>query len=168
MTSNATTTYTRIQTAIHLADVVLGAMTDILATLRIGSTRRFSNPETDPCVAISNWINEESLKCVALECHQPNGAVSPILEVPVAYTGTGEGDREYTSDRASLARYLAKLQTVPRETSYRLLCSFHRPSSDQPGWTSAYSVSTSGMQSYDFGRLAAGPHASAYLRYFKH
>ena len=167
MTRTATTTYTRTHTATHLADVVLGSIADILGTLRIDPTRLFANWELDQR-AISNWIKEESLECVALECHQPNGTVSPILEFPVAYAGTGEGDRKFTADRASLARYLAKLQTVPRGTSYRLFCSFHGPRSDQPGWTTGSRASTAGMRSYRFGRLAAGPHASADLRYFKH
>ena len=166
MTYTVTATYTRTYTATHLADVILGSIADILETLGIDVTRLFADWETDQR-AISSWIKEGSLRCVALECHQPNGTVSPIMEFPVSYTGTGEGDRQFTADRASLARYLAKLQSVPRGTTYRLFCSFHRPHSDQPGWGPGLRSSTSGMQSHSFGTLAAGPHASAGLRYLR-
>jgi hypothetical protein len=84
----------------------------------------------------------------------------------VSYAGTGEGDRKFTADRAALARYLAKLQNVPRGTVYRLFCSYSGPHSDQTGWSPGTRASLSGMRSYSFGTLAAGPHASAGLRYF--
>ena len=166
MTYTTTATYTRTHTATHLADVILGSIADILGTLGIDPTRLFADWETDQS-AISNWIEEGTLRCVALECHRPNGTVSPIMEFPVSYTGTGEGDRKFTADRAALARYLAKLQSVPWGTTYRLFCSFNGPHSDQPGWSSGHRASTSGMQSHSFGTLAAGPHASAGLRYLK-
>lgn len=165
-TGTATSIYTRTHTATHLADVILGSVADILGTLGIDATRLFADWDTDQR-AISNWINERSLRCVALECHQPTGTVTPILEFPVSYTGTGEGDRRFTADRASLARYLAKLQSVPRGTRYRLFCSFNGPRSPQQGWSSGSRASTSGMQSHSFGTLAAGPHANAGLRYFR-
>ena len=166
MTYTTTATYTRTHTATHLADVILGSVADILGTLGVDPTRLFADWETDQS-AISNWIEEGTLRCVALECHQPNGTVSPIMEFPVSYTGTGEGDRKFTADRAALARYLAKLQSVPRGTTYRLFCSFNGPHSEQPGWSSGHRASISGMQSHSFGTLAAGPHASAGLRYLK-
>src|SRR5438270_5536135 len=133
MTYTSVTTYTRTHTATHLADVILGSVADILATLGIDATRVFADWDTDQR-AISAWIEEGSLACVALECHQPSGTVAPILEFPVSYSGTGEGDRKFTADRASLARYLAKLQSVPRGTTYRLFCSYNRDHSTQPGW----------------------------------
>ena len=166
MTYTRTATYTRTHTATHLADVILGSIADILGTLGVDPTRLFADWETDQS-AISNWIEEGTLRCVALECHQPNGTVSPIMELPVSYTGTGEGDRKFTADRASLARYLAKLQSVPWGTTYRLFCSFNGPHSKQPGWSLGHRTSTSGMQSHSFGTLAAGPHASAGLRYLR-
>ena len=165
-TSVSTTTYTRTHTATHLADVILGSIADILATLRIDATRVFADWDTDQR-AISAWITEGSLASVALECHQPTGAVSPIFEFPVSYLlGTGEGDRKFTADRAALARYLAKLQTVPAGTVYRIFCSHNGTHSNQPGWAPATRASLSGMRSYSFGTLAAGPHASAGLRFF--
>ena len=166
MTYTATSTYTRTHTATHLADVILGSIADILGTLGLDVTRLFADWETDQR-AISNWIKEGSLKCVALECHQPSGIVSPIMEFPVSYTGTGEGDRQFTAHRASLARYLAKLENVPWGTTYRIFCSFNGPHSNQPGWGPGYRASTGEMRSHSFGTLAAGPHASASLRYLR-
>ena len=165
MTYTSVSTYTRTHTATHLADVILGSIADILGTLGIDATRVFADWDTDQR-AISAWIEEGSLASVALECHQPGGAVTPIFEFPVLYIGTGEGDRKFTADRAALARYLAKLQNVPRGTVYRLFCSYSGSHSDQTGWSPGTRASLSGMRSYSFGTLAAGPHASAGLRYF--
>jgi hypothetical protein len=165
MTYTSVSTYTRTHTATHLADVILGSIADILGTLGIDATRVFADWDTDQR-AISAWIEEGSLASVALECHQPSGAVAPIFEFPVSYAGTGEGDRKFTADRAALARYIAKLQSVPKGTVYRLFCSYNASHSDQSGWSPASRASLSGMRSYSFGTLAAGPHASAGLRYF--
>ena len=165
MTYTSVSTYTRTHTATHLADVILGSIADILGTLGIDATRVFADWDTDQR-AISAWIEEGSLASVALECHQPGGAVAPIFEFPVSYSGTGEGDRKFTADRAALARYLAKLQTVPTGTVYRLFCTYNGSHSGQTGWGPGTRASLSGMRSYSFGTLAAGPHASAGLRYF--
>ena len=136
MTYTSVSTYTRTHTATHLADVILGSIADILGTLGIDATRVFADWDTDQR-AISAWIEEGSLASVALECHQPGGAVAPIFEFPVSYVGTGEGDRKFTADRAALARYLAKLQTVPTGTVYRLFCNYNgshsRPDGMGPG-----------------------------------
>jgi len=165
MTYTSVSTYTRTHTATHLADVILGSIADILGTLGINATRVFADWDTDQR-AISAWIAEGSLASVALECHQPGGAVAPIFEFPVSYAGTGEGDRKFTADRAALARYLAKLQSVPPGTAYRLFCTYNGSHSDQTGWSPGTRASLSGMRSYSFGTLAAGPHASAGLRFF--
>ena len=165
MTYTSVSTYTRTHTATHLADVILGSIADILGTLGIDATRVFADWDTDQR-AISAWIEEGTLASVALECHQPGGAVAPVFEFPVSYVGTGEGDRKFTADRAALARYLAKLQTVPTGTVYRLFCNYNGSHSNQAGWGPATRASLSGMRSYSFGTLAAGPHASAGLRYF--
>ncbi len=166
MTRTSTTTVTRTHTAIHLADVILTSVAGILAELSIDRTRLLSDWACDQH-AISNWIEEGSLECVVLECHQPGGAVSPILEFPVSYGSSGMGDRKFTADRASLARYLAKLHSVSDGTSYYLLCTFNGDHSQQPGWGPAIRISVSGMRAHSFGRLAAGPDAGADLRYYK-
>ena len=159
-------TFTRTHTATHLADVILGSIADILATLGIDPTRLFADWPTDQ-TAISAWIAEGSLKCVALECHRPDGTVNPIFEFPVSYTVSGVGNRKFTADRAALAKYLAKLQHVPRGTAYRFFCSFSRPHSPQAGWSPGKRASVNGMRSSSFGTLAAGPHAGAGMRYYR-
>ena len=166
MTRTSTTTVTRTHTATHLAKVILTSVAGILAELSIDRTQLFGHW---PCAhhAISNWIEEGSLECVVLECHQPGGAVSPILEFPVSYGSSGVGDRKFTFDRASLARYLAKLHSVPDGTSFRLLCTFNGHRSQQPGWGPAIRTSVSVMRAHSFGRLATAPHASANLRYLR-
>ena len=166
MTRTSTSTLTRTHTATHLADVIQGAVADILATLGIDPMRLLVDWKINQR-AISNWIDEGSLRSVVLECHRPGGTVNPILEFPVSYDGTGAGDRKLTADRASLVRFLAKLQTVPAGTTHRLICTFYRQHTTQPGWGPASRASVAGMQSHSFGRLAAGPHASADLRYFR-
>jgi hypothetical protein len=165
MTYTSVSTYSRTHTATHLADIILGSIADILGTLGINATRVFADWDTHQH-AISAWITEGSLASVALECHQPGGAVAPIFEFPVSYAGTVEGDRKFTADRAALARYLAKLQSVPTGTVYRLFCTYNGSHSDQTGWIPATRTSLTGMSSYSFGTLAAGPHASAGLRFF--
>jgi hypothetical protein len=165
MTATSVSTYTRTQTATHLADVVLGSVADILGTLGIDATRVFADWDTDQR-AIVGWITEGSLAAVVLECHQPNGTVGPIFEFPVSYSVSGEGDRKFTADRAALGRYLAKLQSVPTGTVHRIFCKFSGSHSAQPGWGVGTLASVAGMRSYSFGTLATGPHANAGLRYF--
>ena len=159
-------TFTRTHTAAHLADVILGSIADILGKLGIDPTRLFADWETDQS-AISAWIAEGSLTCVALECHRPDRVVDPIFEFPVSYTLSGVGNRQFTADRAALARYLAKLRSVPRGTAYRLFCNFNGPHSEQPGWSPGTRASLAGMRSSSFGTLAAGPHADAGMRYYR-
>ena len=164
-TAVSTHAHTRTHTATHLSDVILGSIADILATLGIDPTRLFADWETDQS-AISAWIEEGSLTRVALECHRPSGAVDPIFEFPVSYTVSGAVNRQFTADRAALARYLAKLRSVPCGTTYRLFCNFNGPHSEQPGWSPGTRASVDGMRSSSFGTLAAGPHAGAGMRYF--
>ena len=161
----STHAHTRTHTATHLADVILGSIADILATLGIDPTHLFADWETDQS-AISAWIGEGSLTGVALECHRPNGTVDPIFEFPVSYTVSGVGNRKFTADRAALARYLAKLRSVPLGTTYRLFCNFKGSHTKQPGWSPGTRASVGGMRSSSFGTLAAGPHAGAGMRYF--
>ncbi|MEV6963886.1 hypothetical protein AB0M47_02145 [Hamadaea sp. NPDC051192] len=164
-TSTSTSTWTIVHTATHLADVILGSIADILGHLGIDATQLFSSWAQDES-AITAWIAEESLESVVLECHRPSGSVSPILEFPVSYTVGGVADKTFTADRASLARYLAKLETVPKGTTYRLFVTFRKARTPQPGWSSATRAGTNGMRSSSFGTLAGAPHGSAGLRYF--
>lgn len=163
-TSTSTSTWTITHTATHLAEVILGSIADILGTLGIDPTRLFADWTTNQN-AIQAWIVERSLDRVVLECHHPSGVVSPVLEFPVAYEAGGQADKGFTADRASLARYLAKLAAVPPGSQFRLFVSYRSAYTPQPGWGPGTRASTTGMRSHSFGTLAAGPHASASLRY---
>jgi hypothetical protein len=163
-TSTSASTWTITHTATHLADAILGSIANILGHLGIDATRMFADWSQDEA-AISAWIAEKSLDVVVLECHQPSGKVSPVLEFPVRYKTSGVGDESFTIDRASLARYLAKLHSVPPRTTYRLFVTFRAPRTPQPGWAPGTRADTTGMRSMSFGTLANAPHAQSSMRY---
>jgi hypothetical protein len=165
-TSTSTSTYTRTQTAVYLTEVVMGTIADILADLRIDLTTLYRDWKQDEA-AIAAWIGEGSLEQVVLECHQPGGTVSPVLEFPVSYRSSGAADPKFTADRAALARYRAKLDRVPAGTVFRLLCAFSKTPSPQPGWERGTRASTSGLRPLRFGTLASAPHATVGLRYLR-
>jgi len=165
-TSTYTSTHTRTKTAVYLTDVVLGTIADILADLNIDITSLYRDWKQDEA-AIATWIEEESLQQVVLECHQPNGAIAPIIEFPVAYRSSGEGDSTFTADRAALARYRAKLTRVPAGTTYGVICTFRAAHTPQPGWRPASRASTDGLKSLKFGTLASAPHAALAMRYLR-
>ncbi len=164
MTSTSTTAYTRTNTAVYLTDVVMGGIADILGQLRIDLTTLYRDWTQDES-AIRTWIEEGSLNEVVLQCHQPNGTVAPIIEFPVSYQASGVGDAAFTADRASLARYRAKLSSVPAGTTYNIVCTFLKSRTTMPGWTPTTRASTAGLQSMRFGTLGSAPHASVDLRY---
>lgn len=164
MTTTATYSYTRVHTATHLTDVILGAIGDILADLRIRVgplNDRWEIYEN----AIKAWISEGSLAAVVLECQPPTGPAKPVIEFPVTYTATGTGDAEFTASRARMARFLAKLDQVPAGTTFRVVCTYNGPATDQPGWSATTRASTTGLQSLTFGTIGSAPHASASMRY---
>ena len=163
-TATATSVYTRTHTATYLTEVILGSIGELLAELGIKSDRLYERWELD-AAAIQQWIEEESLDTVVLECHQPSGTVSPIVEFPVVYNAYGLGDKQFTAQRAKLARYRAKLARVPAGTLFGIVCTF-RTSHHTPmdGWTATSRASTSGMRSSSFGVLASAPHGSASMR----
>lgn len=163
-TTTVTTTYTRTHTATYLAEVILGAIGDLLAELGINSLRLYDRWDLDQD-AIKQWIEEESLDTVVLECRQPDGTVSPIIEFPVVYDAYGLGDKQFTAQRAKLARFSAKLAHVPAGTTWGIVCTFrttyHTP---MDGWSPTSRASTAGMRSTSFGVLASAPHANASMR----
>jgi hypothetical protein len=164
MTSTSTRTTTRTHTATHLTDVIMGAIADILAGLRLDLTTLYRDWTQDEN-AIQAWILEGSLKEVVLECHQPRGIVAPVIEFPVAYRPDGSGDAEFTASRARLARFRQKIDRVPTGTSYRLCCTFNGPHTPQPGWSPGTRASTAGLRSINYGTLGSAPDASASMRY---
>ncbi|MEA2497437.1 MAG: hypothetical protein QOJ29_5348 [Thermoleophilaceae bacterium] len=165
-TSTSIFVYTRTNTAVFLSDVILGSVADILAHLGIDSTRLQADWDTDQA-AIKAWIEEESLAMVVLECTQPSGKVAPVIEFPVSYGASGLADQSFTNSRAALARYRAKLDSVPRGTTFRLVCTFRSSRTPQPGWSPTTRASTAGLSSTSFGTLATGPHASTAMRYLR-
>jgi Bacterial HORMA domain 2 len=164
VTYTSTGTTTRTHTATYLTDVIMGTIADILADLRIDLTTLFRDWEQEEN-AISAWIQEGSLKEVVLECHQPSGTVAPVIEFPIAYRASGTGDAEFTTSRARLARFRAKLDQVPAGTTYRLFCTFNGPRTPQPGWASGTRASTDGLRSINYGTLGSAPDAAASMRY---
>lgn len=164
MTSTSTNTFTRTNTAVYLTDVVMGAIADILGELRIDLTTLYRDWKQDEA-AIKAWIEEGSLKEVILQCQQPDGTAAPIVEFPVNYQTSGVAEASFTADRASLARYRAKLSSVPPGTTYSIVCTFRSARTPMPGWGPTTRASTSGLQSARFGTLGSAPHASVDMRY---
>jgi len=165
MTSTYTYSYTRTHTATHLTDIILGTITDILADLGINMDRLHRDWMQNEN-AIKAWIEEGSLDTVVLECHQPSGVVVPVIEFPVSYTTSGDGNADFTASRARLARFLAKLDRVPVGTTYKLLCTYNGPFSDQPGWGPGQRAGINGLRGITFGTLGSAPHASTGMRYY--
>lgn len=165
-TRTSTTTTTATHTATWLAEVILGTIADILADLGIDLTRLYRDWEQDEN-AIRSWVLEQSLAVVVLECHQPGGTVAPVVEFPVRYGASGTGDAQFTAQRASLARFRAKLDRVPAGTTFSLFCSFSGPHSNQPGWSAATRSSTAGLRPTSLGTIATAPDASASMRYLR-
>ncbi|MGA5491028.1 hypothetical protein ACPCK1_25135 [Streptomyces pseudogriseolus] len=165
MTSTYTYSYTRAHTATHLTDVILGTITGILADLKISMDPLSCNWVQNEN-AIKAWIEEGSLDAVVLECHQPSGAVAPVIEFPVSYTTPGDGNAEFTASRARAARFRAKLDRVPTGTTYRLFCTFNGPRTPQPGWGPGQRASIDGLSGITFGTLGSAPHASTGMRYY--
>ena len=162
--STSTNTYTRTHTAAYLADAVLGSISEILAHLGIPLTNGSWDFSRD-ADAIAAWIKEESLQEVVLECHRPDGTVVPVFEFPVRYTADVIDDAVFTASTALLAKYRAKIASVPAGTQFQLFCTYRREHSTQPGWSPGTRASTAGLRSSAFGTLASGPHAAASLRY---
>jgi hypothetical protein len=165
-TSTSTYNYTRTNTAVFLSDVILGSIADILAHLGIDTNRLWASWDRDQA-AIKTWLEEESLAMVVLECTQPSGRVAPVVEFPVAYGTSGLADEAFTHSRAALARYRAKLDSVPTGTTFKLVCTFRKGHTPQPGWSPTTRASTAGLASLNFGTLATGPHASTSMRYLR-
>jgi hypothetical protein len=166
-TATSTTVHTRTHTATFLAEVILGTIGDLLADLGINANRLYADWDQDEA-AIKQWIEEESLDTVVLECRQASGKVAPIVEFPVSYTSYGLGDAAFTAQRAKLARYRAKLATVPAGTTFGLVCTFRKAyHTPMPGWSPTSRASTAGLRSTNFGVLASAPHASASMRVLK-
>jgi hypothetical protein len=163
-TSTSTTVITRTHTATYLAEAILGTISEILGHLGISLDDGPWDYKRDAS-AIAAWIEEESLREVIVECHQPDGTVDPVFEFPVRFTVDAIGDAVFTTSTASLAKYRAKITKAPKGSRFELFCSHRGPHSSQPGWSAGTRASTIGLQSSAFGTVASGPHAAAAMRY---
>lgn len=165
-TRTSTTTHTRTHTATFLSDLIMGTIGDVLAHLGIDLTRLYRDWTQDQ-TAFKKWIEEEALAMVILECHRPDGSVAPIFEFPIDYKAQSGADKAFVESRASLARYRAKLDTVPSGTVFRLVCTYRGPHSPQAGWGPGRRTSTAGLSSLSFGNLGQAPHAGVAMRYLR-
>ncbi|HEV7642087.1 MAG TPA: hypothetical protein VGO39_14570 [Gaiellaceae bacterium] len=163
-THTTTSVYTRTHTAVYLTEAILSTITGILAQLDIDASRLLRDWEQDS-KAISAWITEGSLAMVIVECTRPDGTVNPVFEFPVTYTSGREGDAQFVTSQAAIARYRAKFATTPRGTTFRLFCTFCTARTPQPGWSEGTRASIDGLRSTSFGTVAEGPHARASGRY---
>jgi hypothetical protein len=163
--ATATTTYTvtRTHTATHLSNAIAGAIAEILTQLGISAHSLMADWSSTYDPAIKAWIIEGSLDKVVVECHRPSGTVDPVLEFPIEYYTDGSGSLSHR--HVALARQWAKLKSVPSGTTFKVICSYNGPHTDQPGWGPAQRASTASLRSVTLGTLAAGPHASTAIRY---
>lgn len=162
-TSVGTRTATRTQTATHLSDAILGTFSSVLARLGLTDAylaRHWSTIER----GLTTWIEEGALDEVRLEIGSPSDP-DAVFEVPIAYRYTGEGDHEFVTSQARLARAMAKFTTVPASAQYRIVVTHRCQHTDVSGWTETTAADTSGLSAYHLGSLASGPDASASMNY---
>jgi hypothetical protein len=112
---------------------------------------------------LATWINEGSLKQVTLE-FGPKERPLAVFELPLQYRVSGDGSVEFVANKARLARYLAKLSSVPAGTLYRVVASHYGSYTDM-GWNLTTLASTAGMSSFGLGALGRAPDASVSGRY---
>lgn len=165
-TQTSTQVYTRTHTATFLSELIMGTVADILGELGIDLTRLYRDWDQDE-QAIKAWIEEGSLEMLVLECKRPTGSTSPVFEFPVEYKPSGFADPSFVESRASLARYRAKLDSVPSGTEYRLVACFNGPRTPQPGWSPGNRAGTQGMESLSFGTLGEAPEGRVSMRYLR-
>jgi hypothetical protein len=155
---------TNVRTAVHLSDAILGTFEHILAHLGLASTyldRHWKTIET----GLITWISEGSLADARLECGDPADPEA-VFTVPLSYKVSGAGDISFVTSQARITRALAKCESVPSGTLYRVVVSHIGNYTPVDGWSLATAADTSGLSSYALGGLASGPDASAALNYY--
>jgi hypothetical protein len=162
-TQMRTSTSVRTQTAVHLTDIITGAFSAIIATLRLSRETLDAHWDTIE-QGLMIWIEEGSLEDVCLEFGDPN-APEAIFEIPIEYRFTGVGNVEFVASRARLVRLTAKIEEVPHGTSYRVIANHQGSHTAVPGWFATDAANRSGLSSYNLGSLGSGPNASASLNY---
>jgi len=165
-TSVGTAVYTdtRVRTAVHLTNAIMGTFEHILAHLGLSPgylSRHWDSIET----GLQTWIAEGSLDDVRLECGDPTDPQA-VFSIPLSYEVSGSGDITFVTSQARVTRTLAKLQSVPAGTTYRLVASYSQPHTPVDGWSETTAADTTAMSAYALGGVASGPDASASLKYF--
>jgi hypothetical protein len=157
-----TSTNTRTATAVFLTDTIMGAFSEIIAALGL-SRAQLTSQWTIIENALKQWIEEGSLEEVVLECG-PENAPYAVFEIPVRYSAAS-GEIEFVANKARVARYMAKLASVPAGATYRVVVSNSSGHTPMYGWTSATRASTAGMNSFSLGSLGRAPDATISGRY---
>jgi hypothetical protein len=158
------TTATRAQTAVHVTGAVMDTFQNVLASLGLSSRyldRHWDTIET----GLKAWIDEGSLEHVQLECGDARDPDAVFL-IPLSYRTAGNGDLAFVTSHARVVRALAKLESVPAGTDYRVVVKTKSWAKELDGWSSTTAADTSGLSSYELGGVAGAPHASASLTYF--
>jgi hypothetical protein len=132
-TSVGTRTATHTQTATHLSDAILGSFSTILARLGLSDfylARHWATIEN----GLTTWIEEGSLDAARLEIGSPTDP-DAVFDVPIEYRYTGEGNIEFVTSQARLARAMAKLAAVPAGAEYRVVVTHCCQHSEVSGWS---------------------------------
>ena len=157
-------TNTRTQTATYLAEVILGAVADIVGALGLDPSK-LDIQDIERAILIR--LTEQSMEKLVLECYTPaDGIAHEVLEFPVQYSSDGAVTR-FTADRATLAVYRAKLRMLPKGCAYRVVVAYVNGTTPTQvvGWGTTTLRSTEGMQSRVFGTLGSAPNATVSMRY---
>lgn len=162
-TSTGTYTATRTQTAVHLTDAIMGTFSTVLAHLGLADSYLAQHWQTVEG-GLTTWIEEGTLADVRLEIGTRDDP-DAVFEVPIKYRFTGEGDREFVTSQARLTRALAKYESVPGGSSYRVVVSHTGAHRHVDGWAPTTAADTSRLSSFRVGSLASGPDASASMAY---
>jgi hypothetical protein len=160
-TSVGVQTETRVRTAVHLTDAIMGTFSHILAHLGLRSAY-LNEHWTTIEVGLKTWIAEGSLEAVRLECGA-RARPDAVFEIPISYKITGSGDITFVTSQTRITRSLAKLQSVPSGSSYRVVVEHTGAHTQIDGWKPTSLADISGMSSYSLGGVASGPDASARL-----
>ena len=162
MTTTSTYNFTFTETAVYLADVILGSVADVVAALGLSPATSATRVQQDEA-AIVQWIKEKSLELVVLESTDSAGLPSKCSSSTLSTSRT-ETRTASSTPTGEASRYRAKLKQLPSGTTWRLVCTYRTAHTTMPGWTSTSRASTDGMRSTTFGTLGAGPGASSTLR----
>ena len=155
---------TRVKTAVHLTDAIMGTFQNIVASLGLSSGYLQNHWDVIER-GLKAWIAEGSLDEVRLEFGSESDP-EVIFVIPLSYEVTGDGDVTFVTSQARLARMMAKLETVPAGTSYRLVVSHNGSYQWVDGWQNSSFADTSALtSSYAMGNVASGPDASASINY---